>query len=243
MKTDTDGKPLIVAGSCSAESLDQVMESARTLSRFGMVDYFRAGVWKLRTSPGSFQGVGKDALKLLKSARVETGLPVKTEVCLPQHAYEALKYDVDMIWLGARTVSNPFVVQEIAETVRGAEVLVMVKNPLHPDLHVWMGVINRFTQVGITSIAAVHRGFSWWNKSVFRNQPIWRIPLELKKKMPQIQILCDPSHIAGNRSLVPLIARRAVEYDLNGLMVEVHPDPDSALSDSSSSSPRRNLIN
>lgn len=224
-------KQVIIAGPCSAESPGQLLETATALKLGGRVDYFRAGLWKPRTSPDSFQGVGAEGLKWLKMVREETGLKVATEVGCEKHVTEALKYDIDLLWIGARTVSNPFVVQEIAETLRGTDIHVLVKNPLNPDIELWQGAINRFVRLGIKNVGAIHRGFSVWGKSIYRNSPIWQLPIELKKRMPELLIICDPSHIAGKRSLVPVIAGRAVKEGFGGLMVEVHPDPDKAMSD------------
>jgi len=226
------GNPLIIAGPCSAESPEQLLDVAKALRADGRTHYFRAGVWKPRTSPGTFQGVGAEALKWMAMVKRETGLPVATEVANERHVYEALKHGVDLLWIGARTVSNPFTVQEIAEAIRGVDIPVLVKNPLSPDVDLWEGAINRFARVGITQLGAIHRGFSWWGKSIFRNQPYWSIPSSLKERMPNLPIICDPSHIAGRRNLVPIIAQRGLEQGLNGLMVEVHPSPEHALSDS-----------
>jgi chorismate mutase len=222
---------LIIAGPCSAESPGQLLETAVALKQSGNVDYFRAGVWKPRTSPDSFQGVGTMGLKWLQDIKKETGLKVATEVGCEKHVLEALKYDIDLLWLGARTVSNPFVVQEIADSLRGVDIPVLVKNPLNPDIELWYGAINRLLKAGIREVGAIHRGFSIWGESIYRNPPIWKIPGELKKRMPGILLVCDPSHIAGKRSLVPVVSRRAMVEGVGGLMVEVHPDPEKAMSD------------
>jgi chorismate mutase len=224
-------RPVIIAGPCSAESPEQLMETAGALKECGKVDYFRAGLWKPRTLPGSFEGVGSEGLKWLKMVKEETGMKVATEVGSEKHVFEALKYDIDLLWIGARTVSNPFVVQEIAESLRGVDIPVLVKNPLNPDLELWYGAINRFMKAGIREVGAIHRGFSTWGKSIYRNSPIWEIPRALKERMPGLLIICDPSHIAGKRSLVPLIAGRSIDEGLDGLMIEVHPAPEHALSD------------
>ena len=224
-------RPVIIAGPCSAESPQQLMDTAYALKKGGKVDYFRAGLWKPRTLPGSFEGVGSQGLEWLRDVKEETGMKVATEVGCEKHVFEALKYDIDLLWIGARTVSNPFVVQEIAESLRGVDIPVLVKNPLNPDLELWYGAINRFMKAGVKEVGAIHRGFSVWGKSIYRNSPIWEIPLTLKKRMPGLLIICDPSHIAGKRSLVPLIAGRSIEEGLDGLMIEVHPAPEHALSD------------
>jgi chorismate mutase len=222
---------MIIAGPCSAESPGQLLEAATALKQIGNVDYFRAGVWKPRTSPDSFQGVGTSGLKWLQDIKAETGLKVATEVGCEKHVLEALKYDIDLLWLGARTVSNPFVVQEIADSLRGVDIPVLVKNPLNPDIELWYGAINRLLKAGIKEVGAIHRGFSIWGESIYRNPPIWKIPGELKKRMPGILLVCDPSHIAGKRSLVPVVSRRAMDEGVGGFMVEVHPDPAKAMSD------------
>ena len=222
---------LIIAGPCSAESPEQLLSVAKELKQNGTVSYLRAGVWKPRTTPGSFQGVGTIGLEWLRDIKQEIGMPYCTEVGSEKHVYEALKFGVDMVWIGARTVSNPFVMQEIAEALRGVNIPVLVKNPLSPDIDLWEGAIKRLYNVGIRKIGAIHRGFSWWGKSVFRNQPFWKIPLELKEKYHELPVICDPSHISGNRKLVPFVAKRGLDLGFDGLIVEVHPDPSNALSD------------
>ena len=222
---------LIIAGPCAAESQEQLLTTATALAADGKTHYLRAGAWKPRTKPGNFQGVGIEALKWLSDARIITGLPVATEVACERHVYEALKYGIDLLWIGARTVSNPFVIQEIAEAVRGVDIPVLVKNPLSPDVDLWEGAITRFSKAGVKEVGAIHRGFSWLKKSKFRNEPLWEIPSELKNRLPDIPIICDPSHIAGNSTLVPIIAQRAIRNNTNGLMVEVHPNPSVAQSD------------
>ena len=224
-------KPMIIAGPCSAETPEQVMATARSLAADGRVNYFRAGIWKPRTSPGSFQGIGAPGLQWLNDVRSETGLKICTEVGSEKHVEEALKSNVDLLWIGARTVSNPFVIQEIADALRGVDIPVLVKNPLSPDIDLWEGAIKRLLQSGVKDVGAIHRGFFWWGKSHLRNQPFWHIPQELRNRMPQLKIICDPSHIAGKRSLIPLLAQRALEQQFNGLMIEVHPNPDQAWSD------------
>ncbi|MFP4557132.1 MAG: chorismate mutase [Bacteroidales bacterium] len=223
---------LIIAGPCAAESQEQLLTTAKALAADGRTHFLRAGAWKPRTKPGNFQGMGVEALKWLRDVKIVTGLPAATEVASERHVYEALKYGIDLLWIGARTVSNPFAVQEIAEAIRGVDIPVLVKNPLSPDIDLWEGAITRFSKAGINEIGAIHRGFSWLKKTKFRNEPLWEIPNELKSRLPEIPIICDPSHIAGNSSLVPIIAQRAMKNKLDGLMVEVHPNPEVALSDS-----------
>ncbi len=223
---------LIIAGPCAAESQEQLLATATALTADGKTHFLRAGAWKPRTKPGNFQGMGVEALKWLKDTKIVTGLPVATEVASERHVYEALKYGIDLLWIGARTVSNPFVIQEIAEAIRGVDIPVLVKNPLSPDVDLWEGAITRFSKAGVKEVGAIHRGFSWLKKSKFRNEPLWEIPDELKNRLPDIPIICDPSHIAGNSNLVQIIAQRAMKNNANGLMVEVHPNPEAALSDS-----------
>ena len=223
--------PIIIAGPCSAESSEQVMETAKALAVTGKVDFFRAGVWKPRTSPGSFEGMGSKALQWLQDVKKETGLAVGTEAGSVTHAHQAMLHDLDMLWIGARTVSNPFLVQEIADLLKGTDIVVMVKNPMAPDVDLWEGSIRRFQQAGIRNIYAIHRGFSYWTRSLFRNHPWWHLPMELKQRMPEVPVISDPSHIAGDRKLVPMLAQRAMEMGFSGLMIEVHPDPDKAMSD------------
>jgi chorismate mutase len=227
-----NGRSLIIAGPCSAESPEQLLETANALKLSGNVDYYRAGLWKPRTSPDSFQGIGAEGLPWLRMVKEETGMKIATEVGCERHVLEALKYDIDMLWIGARTVSNPFVVQEIAESLRGVDIPVLVKNPLNPDVDLWYGAINRFLKVGLKEVGAIHRGFSIWGESIYRNPPLWKIPNDLKQRMPGIMMVCDPSHIAGKRSLVPLVSRRAIDEGADGLMIEVHSDPENAMSDS-----------
>jgi len=224
-------KPLIIAGPCSAETPEQLMEAARALAMDGRVDYFRAGIWKPRTTPDSFQGAGVPGLEWLQQVKKETGMRVATEVGSERHVEEALKSGIDLIWIGARTVSNPFIIQEIADSLRGVDIPVLVKNPLSPDIDLWEGALVRLQRAGVAHLGAIHRGFFWMGKSTMRNQPLWHVPLELKKRMPHIPIIGDPSHIAGRRSFISLLSQRAMEYEFSGLMVEVHPDPDKAWSD------------
>ncbi|MGE0079397.1 MAG: chorismate mutase [Bacteroidales bacterium] len=229
---NSSSKPLIIAGPCSAESPEQLLSIANSLKKTNSISYLRAGVWKPRTTPNSFEGYGSEALSWLRDVKRETGLPFSTEVGSHQHVYEALKFGADLIWVGARTVSNPFAMQEIADALKGVDIPVFVKNPLSPDIELWEGAIRRLYNAGIYKLGAIHRGFTLWNKSVFRNQPLWDIPLQLKMRHPNLPIICDPSHITGKRNLVPLVAQRAMNLRFDGLMVEVHPYPDIALSDS-----------
>ncbi len=222
---------LLIAGPCSAESPEQLLAVATALKETNRIHYMRAGIWKPRTTPGSFQGYGVTGLGWLRDVKQETGIPISTEVGSEKHVYEALKFGVDLVWIGARTVANPFAMQEIAEALRGTDIPVLVKNPLSPDLDLWEGAIRRLHNVGLRKIGAIHRGFSWWGKSIFRNQPFWKLPMELKAKYPNLPVICDPSHISGNRSLVPFVAKRGIDLGFDGLIVEVHPEPTKALSD------------
>jgi chorismate mutase len=228
MKQD---KPMIIAGPCAAETPEQMLDAAHSLAADGRTDYFRAGIWKPRTSPGSFQGIGVPGLEWMNEVKKETGLKVTTEVGSEKHVEEALKAGIDMLWIGARTVSNPFIIQEIADSLRGVDIPILVKNPLSPDLDLWEGAIKRLSQSGVKKLGAIHRGFFWWGKSQFRNQPFWHIPLELRKRMPEMPVIVDPSHMAGRRTLISLLAQRALEHEFSGLMIEVHPNPEEAWSD------------
>lgn len=221
----------VIAGPCSAESAGQVMECAEALSKMG-VEILRAGVWKPRTRPGGFEGAGMQALEWLCQAREKTGMKLAIEVAGTAHVEAALKADIDILWIGARTTTSPFAVQEIAEALKGCDIPVMVKNPISPDLNLWTGAIERLERAGISRISAIHRGFSDIQESVLRYAPQWEIPIELRRRMPSLPILCDPSHMAGQRGLVSTIAQMALDMNADGLMVEVHPNPDKALSDS-----------
>lgn len=224
-----NGKPYIISGPCSAESEEQMLTIARQL--VGVVDVFRAGVWKPRTRPNAFEGHGQAALDWLRMVKTETGLKVATEVANAQHVDAALKAGVDVLWIGARTSVNPFSVQEIADSLKGVKIPVMVKNPINPDLQLWIGALERIAAAGIEEIAAIHRGFSWFEKTPFRNDPKWEFPIELKRLFPDLELICDPSHIAGNRDLLQMIAQKALDLNFSGLMIESHHDPDNALSD------------
>lgn len=228
-----EGAPFVVAGPCSAESREQVLAVAEAVSKLN-VQLFRAGVWKPRTRPGSFEGLGEEALEWLKEVKKQFGLPVTIEVASASHVEAALKHNIDVLWLGARTTVNPFQVQRIADALKGVDIPVMVKNPVNPDVDLWQGAIERVVNSGIKDIAAIHRGFSVYKApSIYRNQPNWPIPIELKRRMPEIPIICDPSHITGKRELVADIAQKAMNMGFEGLMIETHINPDEALSDAS----------
>lgn len=223
--------PVIIAGPCSAESEQQVLKAAQQLKQLTPTQLFRAGVWKPRTRPSSFEGVGEQALPWLQKAGQETGLKTATEVANARHVEAALKHGIDVLWIGARTTGNPFSVQEIADALRGVDIPVMLKNPINADLALWIGGLERLSNVGIKQLAAIHRGFSSFEKTLYRNQPMWKIPMELKRELPELPVICDPSHIAGDRSLIYRVAQKAMDLGFEGLMIESHPTPDQALSD------------
>lgn len=225
------GEKLIISGPCSAETEEQVMQTALQLGGLQKIDLLRAGIWKPRTRPNSFEGVGAEALPWLKNAGNAIGVPVCTEIANASHVEAALKAGIDVLWLGARTTVNPFSVQEIADALKGVDIPVMVKNPINPDLELWMGAIERIQLAGIKNITAVHRGFSSFEKTVYRNIPMWEIPIALKMRMPNIPIVCDPSHICGNRELLGSVTQKAMDLAMDGLMLESHMSPDDAWSD------------
>lgn len=228
---DAEKFPLVIAGPCSAESEGQMLRTAKQLAQIPEVKVFRAGIWKPRTRPGEFEGFGEMALPWLEKVKKETGLKTTIEVAKPKHVELALKYGVDILWLGARTVVSPFVVQEIAESLKGTSVPVMVKNPVIPDLKLWIGAIERIHSVGVKEIMAIHRGFHYFEKSPYRNAPMWEIAFELKRALPQIPIITDPSHIAGKRELLREISQKSFDMEMDGLMIETHENPSQALSD------------
>lgn len=225
-------RPVVIAGPCSAETEEQVMETAKDLAKNG-VRIFRAGIWKPRTKPGGFEGVGSVGLTWLQEVKKETGMLVATEVANKQHVEEALNAGVDVLWIGARTSANPFAMQDIADSLVGADVPVLVKNPVNPDLELWIGAMQRIYNAGIRQIGAIHRGFSAYGKHLYRNMPQWHIPIELRRRMPELTLICDPSHIGGKRELVAPLSQQAMDMGFDGLIVESHCDPDSAWSDNS----------
>lgn len=227
----TDGKPLIIAGPCSAETEEQLVETTRQLAQLGSVHVIRAGVWKPRTRPGSFEGMGEAALPWIQRAKAETGLPFAVEVATPEHIELALKYGVDILWIGARTTVNPFNVQEIADALRGVDVPVLIKNPVNPDLALWIGAFERIAGAGITKLGAIHRGFSTGESSKYRNIPMWQLAIELKSTFPNLPMIGDPSHMAGKRAYLNELAQMAMDLNYDGLIVESHIDPDKAWSD------------
>ncbi|MEL7222399.1 MAG: bifunctional 3-deoxy-7-phosphoheptulonate synthase/chorismate mutase type II, partial [Bacteroidota bacterium] len=223
-------RPFVIAGPCSAETEGQVMATARALAEQN-IDLYRAGIWKPRTKPGSFEGVGKEGLTWLKRVKEETGLKVTTEVAKASHVYEALKYGVDVLWLGARTTVNPFSVQEVADAIDGMDIPVLIKNPINPDLKLWEGAIERIYRAGVRKIGVIHRGFSFHGETKYRNIPRWQIAIELKRKYPDLMMICDNSHICGRRDLLQDVAQEAMNLNYDGIMTEVHPRPDEAWSD------------
>lgn len=225
-----DNRPFLIAGPCSAETEEQVMQIARDLVASD-IDLFRAGIWKPRTRPGAFEGRGSAALPWLKRVKEETGLRTTVEVANAKQVDKALAYGIDVLWIGARSTANPFSVQEIADALKGVDIPVMVKNPTNPDLELWIGAIERISASGVRQIAAIHRGFSSYAKSIFRNEPYWEIPIELRRRMPDIPLFCDNSHICGNRTELLNVAQYALDLNYDGLMTETHCDPDHALSD------------
>ena len=224
------GRPFIIAGPCSVESPEQIMAAAEGISRTG-VKVLRGGLWKPRTHPGSFEGVGETGARWLRDAGKAAGMKTVTEVANVRHVEVALENGIDGVWIGARTTGNPFLVQEIAEALRGTDIPVFVKNPLVPDPELWSGAIERFVRCGMKHVYAVHRGFHSYGESHYRNPPFWQIPVELRRRFPGLPLLCDPSHITGRRDLVEDTARQALILGFDGLMIEVHPDPDKAMSD------------
>jgi chorismate mutase len=226
------GKPLIIAGPCSAETESQVMDTALALANIPQVVAFRCGLWKPRTRPGDFEGVGKKGMSWLKKVKQETGLPIAVEVAIPGHIEECLKNNIDILWIGSRTVVNPFSMQEIADALKGADIPVFVKNPVNPDLLLWIGALERLSQQGIHKLVAIHRGFSAYGSKPFRNLPIWEIPIELRRLIPGLPVLVDPSHISGNRAMLPHVAQSAMDLAFDGMMIESHIRPEKALTDS-----------
>ena len=223
-------KPYIIAGPCSAESESQILKIANEIKP--IVDVFRAGVWKPRTSPDSFEGAGENALKWLQKVQSETGLKVITEVATAKHVELCLESGIDMLWIGARTTVNPFYVQEIAEALKGVDIPVFVKNPIHPEIGLWVGALERLNKAGVHKLSAIHRGFYNYKESAFRNDPKWEMPIKLREEVSDLPIICDPSHIAGKASLIEDVSQTAMDINLNGLMIETHNNPTGALSDS-----------
>jgi chorismate mutase len=230
-KISSAKRPYVIAGPCSAETEEQVMHVCQEIASTGSAQLFRAGIWKPRTRPDSFEGLGEKALPWIVSAGKATGLPTTVEVANKRHVEQALKAGVDVLWVGARTTVNPFAVQELADALRGTETSVMIKNPVNPDVQLWMGAFERFAKAGLTDLSAVHRGFSVYNHPKYRNVPNWELPILLKENMPEIPLICDPSHITGNRELLLEVSQKAMDLSFEGLMIETHPNPVEAWSD------------
>ena len=224
-------RPLIISGPCSAETEEQVLETANRLAKTGKVDMLRAGIWKPRTRPGSFEGIGTKGLPWLQRAKKETGLPTAVEVATGKQVEDALHFDVDILWVGARTTVNPFSVQEVADALRGVNVPVLIKNPINPDLELWTGAVERVAKAGIKQIGLIHRGFSSYGNTEYRNAPMWHLAIEMKRRNPDMLIINDPSHICGRRDILLEVAQKAIDLDFDGLMIESHIDPDKAWSD------------
>lgn len=224
-------RPLIISGPCSAESEEQLLNIATDLAATGKVDVLRAGVWKPRTKPGMFEGMGVKALPWLAKAKALTGLPIAVEVATARHVENALQFDTDLLWIGARTTVNPFSVQEICDALSGTDVPVLIKNPINPDIELWSGGIERLYKAGIKNVGMIHRGFSNYGNTEFRNAPMWHLPIEMKRRFPDMLLLCDPSHICGNRTGLQEVAQKSIDLGFGGLMIETHCDPDNAMSD------------
>lgn len=227
---DATKRPLVIAGPCSAETEEQVMTTAHQLANKG-IKIFRAGIWKPRTKPGGFEGKGEEALPWMARVKKETGMLTATEVATPKHVESALKAGIDLLWVGARTSANPFAMQELADSLRGTDIPVLVKNPVNPDLELWIGALERINGAGITRLGAIHRGFSSIDQKIYRNAPMWHIPIELHRRYPQLPIICDPSHIGGRRDLIAPLCQQAMDMGFAGLIVESHCNPDAAWSD------------
>ncbi|UAY53704.1 bifunctional 3-deoxy-7-phosphoheptulonate synthase/chorismate mutase type II [Ferruginibacter albus] len=224
-------RPLIISGPCSAETEEQVLETATRLANTGKVDMLRAGIWKPRTKPGMFEGIGVKGLPWLLKAKQVTGLPTTVEVATAKHVEDALQFDVDVLWIGARTTVNPFSVQEVADALRGVDIPVLIKNPINADLELWSGGIERLQKVGVKQIGMIHRGFANYGNTEYRNAPMWHLPIEMKRRFPGMLLICDPSHIGGRRDILQAIAQQSINLDFDGLMIESHIDPDHAWSD------------
>ena len=223
-------RPIIIAGPCSAETEEQVVATAKDLSARG-IRIYRAGIWKPRTRPNAFEGIGSIGLEWMKRAKEETGMLTTTEVATVKHVEECLKAGIDILWIGARTTANPFAVQDIADALKGVDITVMIKNPVNPDIELWIGALERINNAGIKKLIAIHRGFSVYDKSLFRNDPQWQVPIELRRRIPELKIINDPSHICGNRHMLYDVSQKAMDLNFDGLIIETHNTPDQAWSD------------
>lgn len=224
-------RPLIIAGPCSAETEEQVLQTAQRLAATGKVDVMRAGIWKPRTRPGSFEGIGTKGLPWLQQAKKLTGIPVAVEVATAKQVEDALHFDVDVLWVGARTTVNPFSVQEVADALKGVDVPVLIKNPINPDLELWLGAVERISKAGIKQIGLIHRGFSSYGNTEYRNAPMWHLAIEMKRRLPEMMMINDPSHICGRRDILMDVMQKSVDLDYDGMIIESHIDPDNAWSD------------
>src|ERR1044072_4697479 len=224
-------RPLIISGPCSAETEEQVLQTAQRLAATGKVNMLRAGIWKPRTKPGMFEGIGAKGLPWLQQAKKLTGLPTTVEVDTGKQVQDALTFDVDVLWVGARTTVNPFSVQEVADALRGVDVPVLIKNPINPDLELWTGAVERVAKAGIKQIGLIHRGFSSYGNTEYRNAPMWHLAIEMKRRNPEMMMINDPSHICGRRDILQDVAQKAIDLDYDGLIIESHIDPDKAWSD------------
>ncbi len=224
-------RPLIISGPCSAETEEQVLQTAQQLAATGKVDMLRAGIWKPRTRPGSFEGIGTKGLPWLQQAKKLTGMPVAVEVATPKQVEDALHFDVDVLWIGARTTVNPFSVQDLADSLRGVDVPVLIKNPINADLELWTGAVERVAKAGVKQIGLIHRGFAAYGNTEYRNAPMWHLVIEMKRRNPEMMMINDPSHICGRRDILMDVAQKAIDLDFDGLMIESHIDPDNAWSD------------
>ena len=224
-------RPMIISGPCSAETEEQVIETATRLAKTGKVDVLRAGIWKPRTRPGMFEGIGAKGLPWLQQAKKLTGLPTTVEVATGKQVEDALTFDVDILWIGARTTVNPFSVQEVADALRGVDIPVLIKNPINPDLELWTGAVERVAKAGVKQIGLIHRGFSSYGNTEYRNAPMWHLAIEMKRRNPDMKLINDPSHICGRRDILMEVAQKAIDLDFDGLMIESHIDPDKAWSD------------
>jgi chorismate mutase len=231
LQTVWNKRPLIISGPCSAETEEQVLETAQRLAATGKVDMLRAGIWKPRTRPGSFEGVGAKGLSWLAQAKKQTGLPTTVEVATGKQVEDALHFGVDVLWIGARTTVNPFSVQELADALRGVDIPVLIKNPINPDLELWTGAVERVAKAGVKEIGLIHRGFSSYGNTEYRNAPMWHLAIEMKRRNPDMMLICDPSHISGRRDILLDVSQKSVDLDYDGLIIESHIDPDNAWSD------------
>jgi chorismate mutase len=226
-----DNKKMLISGPCSAETEKQLVDTALQLKETGLVDYLRAGIWKPRTNPGGYEGAGVKGLSWLLNAKKETGLKTATEVATGKHVEDSLNFEVDLLWIGARTSVNPFSVQQVADALKGTNAMVYIKNPVNPDIKLWIGALERIQKAGITNVGLIHRGFSSYGNTEFRNAPLWQIPIEMKRLFPEIPMICDPSHITGDRTRIFEISQKSLDLDYDGLIIESHISPDDAWTD------------